>query len=455
MTCEKPGIIPIGEECCFSCYTTGRSGYPGGPIAIVLHEVDDHIEALNNRIENCCNDEPDCHSSFHYGVGDGGQIYNWVDPDNTAWAFDPLNSNQNCGTCGWSIATQEGTSVDPNTYTINIAISTGILAYAPSSRNMLAENNYTEQQYNSVVRLVGWLADTYGIIVNQNNIWRHCEELNDFPGGCCCQDVEGCDCMTYSDFLVAVQDCQSAPGLGVSAALCDELCDAPVTAGSPQYLLGADDTCSTCGRYDVADLDVNICNLITNQVPAAETNAIPGETMLVGRDCESYLLPSICEQIDTLVAPFIPGEPIRVFHPQGEGLCAVVEISTICDPQDFNVVSLGADKVGNLGVKRQRSSFQYREVSQDDIIVPSTDGVLGVDASSGDVNVTLDPPVGCEPNHFHIKRLDTSVNDVNILAGASTIDNVGSITLGPTGPFGMAGESVHLFWNGSAWLILY
>lgn len=287
MPCEKPFISQIDEECCFDCFTEGRDGY-NLPIAIVLHEVDEHIEALNNRMDSCCGDDPDCHTSFHYGVGQNGSIYNWVDPLNTAWAFDPVNTDPSCGLCGWNLGTQEGTSVNPNYYTINIAVSTGVVGFTQRSLNQLSQNNYSEDQYNSLVRLVGWLADTFGIVVNQNNIWRHCDELDDFPGGCCSS------CNTYSDFLEDVQECIDYTE-SLLPGICSAICDSPLLEGNPTFIFGTDPACETCGRYQLGEvMATNFCDVMTAAVVSQGLPAVPG-TQLVTLDCLAWNMPTLCQ----------------------------------------------------------------------------------------------------------------------------------------------------------------
>lgn len=408
MPCEKPGIASIDEGCCFSCFTVNRGAY-NAPIAIVLHEVDEHIEALNNRMENCCyNDHNDCHMSFHYGIGVDGRILEFVIPDNTAWSFDPLNTDQDCGTCGWSIATQEGAGVDPNLYTVNVAISTGIVA---ASHHGFHQNHYNEQQYNALVRLAGWLAETYGIAVNQNTIWRHCDELDDFPDFCP-------DGQTYSDFLTDIQACiDSTPGQSI---LCDELED---------FVDAGDATPSTCGNAD--------------------------GTLLVGQDCDVYSIPYIWRPCDLTPVALDIAETFLMIQTDPSGCCNVVTVPIpACDNNPI-VSVIGLDVAGDLTWGPSASDgMMTSRITAVGTVTNETDRLIYVDGTSGPVTVTLTDPTGWCHNQIRVKRIDTSGNAVSV-ASAALIDGVASILLATPGPFSaQAGEAVHLQWDGATWFII-
>lgn len=524
MPCEKPGIAPIDDSCCFSCYTTGRVGY-NGPIAIVLHEVDEYIEEINNRHENCCDDSFDsCHQSFHYGVGDDGRIFNWVDPADTAWSFDPVVSNADCGICGWTIATQEGPTKNPNLYTINIAVTTGIIGIRPDNQNQLSNNNYTTKQYEALVRLVGWLAETYNIAVNQNNIWRHCGELNDFPSGCCD------NCGSYADFLQDVQDCLDFT-MSLFPELCDALCDSPLVAGNPVFIFGADAACENCGRYQLGEvMETNLCDILSAvivdqgmpatpgmsfitstceawqmpnlcqllnattiqtgnpitdntikvlgedclfhpidqlanfdlcaQITATFVNdggmAVAGDTQLLGLDCQYYTIPNfndLCSLITAEISAYDPAlNWVMLQRNQAGNICQAIVVDPSCNNTDFVNIGFGiSDDTPAVG--RLRPSMPNRSITSSAILDPTTDGVVYVNATNGNVTLTLSAPQGCEPNMFIIKRTDIAQgNTVTISAGGNTIDGQAAIQLSTPGPFSTSsGQSVTIYWNGVNW----
>lgn len=375
MSCEKPVIAPITDECCFSCYTQGRGAYQA-PVAIVLHEVDEHIEALNNRMENCCNDDPKCHASFHYGVGHDGRIINFVDIDNTAWAFDPVNSDQNCGICGWSIATGEGVNVDPNLYTINIAVSTGISAFSHHGRQA---NHYTDNQYDGIVRLVGWLAETYGIVVNQNTIWRHCDELDDFPSCSCCD--------TYSQFLESVQDCIDTDVFENCLPFCDCIDPAEPTTAMPCDLDGWLPVACDCPECDCdcAGDCICGCNEITTDLSIGP-----------------------CKVSLTVVN--LPFDICRIVGVQGASIKIdednPINVVTMTFEEPQNNLALGFADVDLIDV----IDFTTAPTSVDgDLILAANQVTSGVDDGAGNVvwtgpittvtfsySVTDDPPLGAE-----------------------------------------------------------
>lgn len=398
MPCEKPGITPLGDECCFNCYSTGRLPY-GLPIAIVLHEYDGIIEDLASKVESCCDHNPGCHQSFHYGVGGSGEVLEWVDPGNTAWSFD--TTDQDCSICNWILGKQQSPQ-DPNLYTINIAIPTGVSSIIYGKKG--PKNLYTDKQYNSIVRLVGWLAETYGIVVNQNNIWRHCNELKDFPSLCPNEK-------TYSEFLEDVQDCIDS--IPPDLAICGPFCDSPIKDGSPTFVLGADESCENCGRYEL-----NLCSLVAN-LPAGV--------------------------LDTLY----------VIGTNADGECSYLPVNMECDPTQVISSALGLNSNGVLGLYPVKEQLTHRDISADDTLTPATDRIIRIDASQNNVVFTLIAPDDCDPTDYWIKRMDCDGSNTCVVnGGGAPIDGLDEIALDTPGPFGNFGEAIHVYWDGSQWTII-
>lgn len=398
MPCEMPGIIPINSECCFVCYDPGRLPY-AVPLAIVLHEYDGTIEEMNNEHERCCSRDKKCHASFHYGVGQNGSIYNWVDPDDTAWSFF---GNSNCGICGWSVG-QSQQPQDPNSYTINIAIATGVRSIVSTRRG--PQNVYSDDQYDALVRLVGWLAETYDITVDQNNIWRHCDELYDFPSACP-------NNKTYSDFLEDIQACIDTEQICLPG-ICSQFCECKIEDGPPSFVLGADENCENCGRYKL-----DLCEMIAD-LPAGVFKNL----YLVGVDEEDE--------------------------------CIYMPVDMKCDPTQVISSALGLNENGVPGFYPVKEQLTHRDAATIDSLIPADDRIVRVNAENDNVVFTLSPPDDCDPQDFWIKRLDCNGTNSCIIDGnGALIDGVPQINLDAPTKWGQQGESVHLYWDGNNWSII-
>lgn len=105
-----------------------------------------------------------------------------------------------------------------------------------------------------------------------------------------------------------------------------------------------------------------------------------------------------------------------------------------------------------LGFFAMREKLPVRTVTASTAVNTLTDGVIVVDAAAGNVTVTLPTPGACHPNHFYIKRVDTSANTVTI-AAAATIDGAASIGLCNANALAK-GNLTHVVWTGSAWITI-
>lgn len=402
--CDKPMFEMVSrEKCPHNCFTEGRDTYMA-PIAIVLHEVDMSIEELNNDVNSCRGDyeERSCHDSFHFGVGQGGEIRNWVEPDDTAWSFALNNASTTCGTCGWTVAANEGAAVDPNLYTINIAVTSGFIT--GSGR----DNNYSQDQYDALVRLVGWLAQTHSITVDQTMVWRHCNELDDFPDTCPEEP-------TWADFLNEVQACIDDTDGELPMYLCDQICDASVAVGAPAYIIGADAECLNCNRYAF-----DLCSMFTS-------------------------LPQACETMSTLYMVGI----------DDQAACSYMPIDMTCTDPTPACAVLGVDANGCLGLRPAVDHLVDRTAGNGDSLLPDTDRVVLLDADQGSIIFTLVAPTSsCCQRDYWIKRMDCNGgNSVTINGGLDTIEGQVAITLDTPCVWGR-GEAIHLYWTGSEWIAI-
>lgn len=69
-------------------FTIGRDCV--GPTAVVLHEYKSGLEMLDKEMNRCIRPRPlcspNCHTSFHYGIG-SCHLHQYIDTANTAWGF--------------------------------------------------------------------------------------------------------------------------------------------------------------------------------------------------------------------------------------------------------------------------------------------------------------------------------------------------------------------------------
>lgn len=204
-------------------FTAGRCLVPPNKLAIVLHEYDGDLSQLDNEMLNCA-DAPmnptvayDKHTSFHYGVA-GAITHQFVSENDTAWA----HGNPASFSPSWTLPTVYP-GVNPDCYTINIAVSTGqaglSLNCAPGA------NNYDGQTLQTLVNLVCDIAIRNSIAPDTVHIVRHGNELAD---------------MDFTAFLTAVTTCVNAPVVSPAANdyICDQLKDFPI--GSVNQVVGFD-----------------------------------------------------------------------------------------------------------------------------------------------------------------------------------------------------------------------
>ena len=75
--------------------------------------------------------------------------------------------------------------------------------------------------------------------------------------------------------------------------------------------------------------------------------------------------------------------------------------------------------------------------------------VIEVDASSGDVTLTLPASASNKGRHYHTAKVDSSSNDM-IIDGNSSETIIGELTIRTSAQW----DSFHLYCNGTGWILL-
>lgn len=232
------------------------------PVAIILHEVNEPLGALGARIgTNLINAlKPTAHQSYHYAL-DGAAVHAFVDPAQAARALDDAEV-----LVDW--APQIGfPGVDPDLYTINIAV---IVGSAPIGDNLCIP--CCGREYSPVVmwnlrRLLHQIAEEHDIDVSGDLLWLHNDEL--------------CD--------ICLDDLRIPPEIvtpGEEDWLCDRLADLPVGDTDPIALVGAD-----CSVYPPgAIVGAGLCEALGDLPASVNPQPHMCNTLVVTDDCETIPL---------------------------------------------------------------------------------------------------------------------------------------------------------------------
>jgi hypothetical protein len=232
------------------------------PVAIILHEVNEPLGALGARIgTNLINAlKPTAHQSYHYAL-DGAAVHAFVDPAQAARALDDAEV-----LVDWT--PQAGfPGVDPDLYTINIAVIVGSFPIGDNLCIPCCGREYPAIIMWNLRRLLHSIAAEYDISLADDMLWLHNDEL--------------CD--------ICLDDLRIPPEIvtpGEEDWLCDRLADLPIGDTEPIALVGSD-----CSVYPPgAIVGAGLCEAL-GDLPASD-NPQPHmcNTLVVTDACETIPL---------------------------------------------------------------------------------------------------------------------------------------------------------------------
>lgn len=197
--------------------TAGRDNVP--ILAIALHCIPMEYEAYNQQ---ACSSSPNnvgCdHASMHFVIdGNIGRAECMVDPENVAWAFQTYPSNfslphANTPYPGWTELAGLFPLYSADFYTLNIGIT---VPKRPETEIIDGEDcclgpyGMTWDAYDKLVRLIAWLAEKYGIPIDNQHIAFH-DQIVEVAMGC-----EECLCRNLTCFLCDVSGyCETCSNAG-------------------------------------------------------------------------------------------------------------------------------------------------------------------------------------------------------------------------------------------------
>lgn len=232
------------------------------PVAIILHEVNEPLGALGARIgTNLINAlKPTAHQSYHYAL-DGAAVHAFVDPAQAARALDDAEV-----LVDWT--PQAGfPGVDPDLYTINIAVIVGSFPIGDNLCIPCCGREYPAIIMWNLRRLLHSIAAEYDISLADDMLWLHNDEL--------------CD--------ICLDDLRIPPEIvtpGEEDWLCDRLADLPVGDTDPIALVGAD-----CSVYPPgAIVGAGLCEALGDLPASVNPQPHMCNTLVVTDDCETIPL---------------------------------------------------------------------------------------------------------------------------------------------------------------------
>lgn len=171
--------------------TSGRAGH--AVIAIVDHIMSGTLAGTDSWFQT-----PSSQASAHFGIGKNGEIHQYVDINNVAWA------NGGVARPSWPLLID---GVNPNYYTVSIE-------HEGQSGEQL-----TEAQYQATLALHRWLCEVFQITPNENTIIGHyridsvsragCPGPG-FPWGRLFADLQGGNSMEHAVVYFTDRDFSSA-----------------------------------------------------------------------------------------------------------------------------------------------------------------------------------------------------------------------------------------------------
>lgn len=238
-------------------FTAGRCS----PLAaIVLHELDQPLEYVDHELAL---PNPTyvnrAHGSYHYALSEC-VIHQYVENVNTAWSMNPTTS-----LAPWSIAVARP-GVNPNCYTLNIGIVTGSVGGSDSGFGLTPKNVYSPDTLRCLAKLVADLAVQYSLPRNLNTIWRHLNDLSDFP---------------MTDFMVLVEQyATEVPPTPGNTVLCSQIAAMPVSLVPASMVVGADCMLHPVesgggGGAAATGLDCNNTPFLTSTTPVVTCANLP------------------------------------------------------------------------------------------------------------------------------------------------------------------------------------
>ena len=153
---DKPQLTWVGSpNFGYPAGTPGRAG--NQPIAIVYHVMEGSLAGTDSWFRN-----PQSAVSAHFGVGVNGEIHQYVDVDDTAWANGIVQAPT------WS-GLRPG--VNPNLYTVSIEHEGR--HERDGQGDISAFWVPTEPQYAATLALSRWLVESLQIEVNAEHLIPH------------------------------------------------------------------------------------------------------------------------------------------------------------------------------------------------------------------------------------------------------------------------------------------
>lgn len=142
-------------------FTQGRRGY--SPQAIVIHIMEGSLHGTDSWFQNAISKV-----SAHYGIGQKGEIHQYVKESNTAWHAGRVHAPS------WAIIIPAGNGLyyNPNFYTVGI------------EHEGDAESDWTEVMYNTSSQLISEISKRWNIPVDRDHVIGHHEiySLKTCPG---------------------------------------------------------------------------------------------------------------------------------------------------------------------------------------------------------------------------------------------------------------------------------
>lgn len=142
-------------------FTTGRKIYK--PEAVVIHIMEGSLSGTDSWFKS-----PVSNVSAHYGIGNTGEVHQYVDETNTAWHAGRVNAPS------WKLIkpSDSGLFINPNFYT------TGI------EHEGNEDSEWTNSMYNSSSEMVRSICSRWNIPIDRDHVIGHHEiySLKTCPG---------------------------------------------------------------------------------------------------------------------------------------------------------------------------------------------------------------------------------------------------------------------------------